>query len=104
AGCLCNTLFAEDVSPDGPDATHSTDYRRKRKALACCMHDESMIYWYNASACSHPISKAPSSDNRGNGCSICPLGSTSPSRGLTPSSFQSFLWDRPARPLHSAGS
>src|SRR4029453_352300 len=30
AGCLCNTLFAQDVSPDGPDATHSTDYRRKR--------------------------------------------------------------------------
>ena len=30
AGCLCNTLFAQDVSPDGPDATHLADYRRKR--------------------------------------------------------------------------
>src|SRR4029450_4765909 len=83
AGCLCNPLFAQDVSPDGLDATHSEDDRRKRsmstagastrratsilssskidragtvvwgakpdraafsgKALACCMHDESMI-------------------------------------------------------------
>jgi hypothetical protein len=35
AGCLCNTLFAEDVSPDGPDATHSADYRRKRNMFGC---------------------------------------------------------------------
>src|SRR5262245_3171224 len=42
AGCLCNTLFSEDISPDGPDATHSADYRRKRNMSGCAQLERRM--------------------------------------------------------------